>query len=131
MKVYVASKWEKRSIARRIMDRIEKSGHEIACDWTVHDGHERERYAIEDINGVRACDILFAYMDGDECYKGVMCEIGAAIALNKPVVVFGGTTSIFMDHPNVKKFTYSYDALNYILRGEWMNEKKSSNIDSQ
>lgn len=106
MKIYVAGKWEERQIIRKIHDSLVSGGHSITCDWTNHTEHSHAKdYAVEDIEGVKQCDLLIAYMYNEYAYKGVWAEIGAALVLDKPVIILGNmaNTGIFSHHPLVTK----------------------------
>ena len=102
-KIYVAGKWEDREEVKLLQTELIALGHEITCDWTIHELPEKEKYAIEDVEGVKACDGLIALMIYDYQYKGSIAEIGMAIALDKPVLVIGAMfdSSIFANHPLV------------------------------
>lgn len=104
--IYVAGKWEEREIIREIHKTLISMGHIITCDWTNHTEHGFSmKYAIEDIEGVKQCDFLIAYMKKEYTYKGVWVEIGGALVLNKPVLVIGdkGDSGIFINHPLVTR----------------------------
>lgn len=106
MFIYVAGKWEDRELIRKIHEELVSMGHTITCDWTNHTEHRHAvDYAIEDLEGVRQCDLLIAYMKKPYMYKGVWAEIGGALILNKPVLVIGdqGDSGIFINHPLVTR----------------------------
>lgn len=105
-KIYLAGKWEERKAAKLVMLDLEKEGHIITHDWTLHeDMNDAVDYAVEDIEGVKNADVLVVLAMKDYPYKGAYCEFGAALALNKPVFVFGGfmDSCIFINHPLVTK----------------------------
>jgi hypothetical protein len=56
MKVYVATKFERKHLARMTMRALESDGHEITYDWTSHDKStdfdECRRQAFNDMKGV-------------------------------------------------------------------------------
>ena len=107
MKVYVAGKWSERSKVRELMNAFELYGHEVTCDWTKHeDPCKSEEYSVEDINAIKECDVLIAYMpSANVFYKGAWVEIGAALALDKKVIIIGNkVSSVFLSHPNINYF---------------------------
>lgn len=73
--------------------------YDITHDWTKVEGIQttrtrpwQRRMAEMDIDGVMSADIVVAVMNEQQGavhgYRGTFCEIGCAIGLNKPVVVF-------------------------------------------
>lgn len=94
-KLYVAGKWyDKEKIQIKIRE-LEQLGHEITHNWTIceteyHSTDDRLRAnAIDDINGVKNADIVVVVMDDVKyTYRGTSHEVGAALALNKPVYLY-------------------------------------------
>ena len=109
MKVYIAGKWQDRGMVRIWHKILRNNGHEVTCDWTDHDypgggqEHLLAGYAQADIKGVQDCDLLIALFQQPHHYRGALVEVGAALALNKPVWVLGEAerSCIFMEHPLV------------------------------
>lgn len=96
MKVYLSTTSSNLPKARALMQRIRRAGHTITYDWTK--GFERERQmgllelgdrAEADIEGVRSADIVIVYMQPKMADKmtGAAVEIGAALALGKPLAI--------------------------------------------
>ena len=117
-KIYTASKiWHnKRWIALR------GQGFNIVSRWINFDCGTKENPSgakdlntVEKINlwkmcieDVQKCDLLIAYAEEGETHRGVLVEIGAALASNKPVYLIGtcasfkendGTSAVFTHHP--------------------------------
>lgn len=109
MKVYVAGKFEDRDIVRQVYRELKSKGHEITLDWTDHEHSkttsEQAKWAVEDIEGVKRCDVLIAVLISDYRYRGALIEIGAALALGKRVITLGRNenSSTFLYHPLVTK----------------------------
>ena len=111
MKIYIAGKWQERKNVRKCMEELVSMGHEITCDWTDHeygsDGviGDLSKFAEDDMEGVRSCDIVIALMTEGYHHKGSLCEMGGAIALGKRVYVIGNAADscIFINHPLTKK----------------------------
>lgn len=105
MKIFVAGKMEDADIIVDIMNDIEDSGHTVTCDWIDLAKRKvgRERYAVENIEGVRNCDMLIAYMVTEYIYRCQFAEIGMALIENKPVIIIGKMFEdcIFRHHPFV------------------------------
>lgn len=121
LNVYVAGKWEERVKVKEVMKHLESKGYYVTCDWTKHVAPERwkkgqgcfnadwaakgeKTYAMEDLQGVRDCDVLVACMwNPSILYKGAWIEIGIALGLNKRVIIIGtDITTVFLGLPNVK-----------------------------
>lgn len=117
MKLYIAGKWSEREEIKKIMEMFELRGHIITVDWTNHiHSTKSKEYAIEDIQGVKDCDVLIAYMKTPGIfYKGCWVEIGAALALDKRVIIIGHeVSSVFLGHPNIHVFNSKEEALSFI-----------------
>jgi hypothetical protein len=96
MKIYVASGFENKGNARKLMNKLESRGHIITRDWTVHEFPEgaspstldalRKVYGEEDIKGVFNCDMLVLLQPGAD---GSHTELGMAIGKSKRIVIIG------------------------------------------
>lgn len=113
MKFYVAGKYQERDCVRLVFKELEALGHIITVDWTNHDIYPNDAveqklglFAHDDIEGVREADAFIGCLLNDHVYKGLWCEMGAALALGKPVYLVGsaGDSCIFANHKLVKKF---------------------------
>ncbi len=119
MKFYIAASFDLKEEVKQLYALLESHGHEITKDWTDHIGtapEEREekrqlveRYAVEDIDGVRAADV-FVILSAGPVGTGRYIELGAAIQshLEKgipQIYVVGNDTahSLFYYHPSVKQ----------------------------
>jgi len=130
MKVYLAGKFadcngpmgEKR-------DSIIEQGHEITHDWMTFETPSRNHVykgvmATRDINGVAAADAVIIVMDDFEySYRGSFTELGAALALSKPVLMVspgnvedsaGFKTNVFWHHPSISYTSDWPDALKWL-----------------
>ena len=108
MKIYVAGKWEERVKIKCLMNELSTLGHTITADWTTHENipeHLELLCAIHDIYGVKQCELLIAIAEREHSYKGMLCEIGAALALEKDVIIVGHNidSCIFTKHPLCRK----------------------------
>ena len=114
MLVYVAGKWEDKERVRAVMEELIATGHRVTHDWTTEEGSDSytER-ALNDLRGVWFADALVIVAVNTELpYRGTLVELGAALALGKPVYVIGGkgwftsekdeTGMIFTSHPLVQ-----------------------------
>jgi hypothetical protein len=104
MRLYIATKFENREVARRFMQDMEAEGHHITYDWTVGLQVDASQ-AIADLNAVITCDALVFLAAEEYNYQGALIEIGAALGLGKPVYVIGTasvTKTLFFKHPLVR-----------------------------
>ena len=119
MKVYIASRFPDREKVRNVMELFRKNGHEITVDWTKHKAfgdkgfveNEKvaEKYAIEDIEGVRNSDV-FVLLTTADIGAGMHTELGVAILSNilfgKPRIFVVGehlNNCLFYFHPVVER----------------------------
>lgn len=88
--VYVGTSLHNASRAKSIIARFKDNNIEISYDWTFHgqvfDIDDLTYIAKAEINGVRNCDLFFMIQPGR---SGTHCELGIAIALNKPIIILG------------------------------------------
>ena len=112
MKVYVAARFEQAKEVEAIHDKLKRAGFEIVSDWTQHkdvdeaklDGLGKQAYAVSDLCGVKACEVLLLYhtVSGGQ---GKFVEFGAALALDKKCIIIhpvGVKDSIFFYLPDVE-----------------------------
>jgi len=115
MKIFVSAKWEDRERAKYVMEELTKLGHTITYDWTKYESDnptDLSMFALRDMGGVFDCDCLVVITIDDYSYRGLYCEVGAALVWWKPVYIIGnaGDRCIFWNHPCVRKIA-SIDAL--------------------
>ncbi len=117
-KFYVAGKWEDKANVKLIMNKLTDVGYEITCDWTNHTGKDEigklQEYAIYDIEGVKAADVVVVVATTSYDYRGgAIGEMTAAIALNKPVYLIGHAFDdcIFTNHPLVNRISCIEDLI--------------------
>jgi nucleoside 2-deoxyribosyltransferase len=75
----------------RLIDSLESSGHEVLS------AHRRESWGAKldppsialaaDLEGLRACELVIAY-SGNPPSPGVQLELGYAVAIERPLLVF-------------------------------------------
>ena len=98
MKVYVAARFYEKEIVLDTYKKLKKLGHIITADWTPHKNIKpysknpdiAKDYAIEDIVGVKDCDVFILIL-GDQAGTGTSSELGAAIMsqlLNKKPKIY-------------------------------------------
>jgi hypothetical protein len=109
--VYVAAKFEEAGLARSVMNILEDQGYDITHDWTDESveglsgtgvANLLQEAAVDDIQGVQSSDVV-VLLHNDKLW-GACWEAGAALGLNKPVIVIGAHLAperIFYWHPDV------------------------------
>lgn len=96
MKAYVGSALSNWEQARKTMSALRASGNEVTHDWTLgaeafYQGDLSEKavdIAKKCIEGVKECDFAFFLPLIDVPMQGMWAELGAALALDKPVIVY-------------------------------------------
>lgn len=139
MKVYVGAPLSHWPQARKTMSALHSMGHNVTHDWTLgaeayFAGDRSEKasdIASKCIDGVKACDFAFFLPSIDIAMQGVWCELGAALALAKPVIAYApflnghplnklgvddwmNSRGAFFQHPLVSLRQYYADALKFI-----------------
>lgn len=103
--VYVATKFENKKTAKEYMDLLKQAGHTISHDWANAEEVSRKQ-ALMDLRGVADCDVFVGIFDKELAYKGALVELGAALALGKPVYIIGEWSGIheciFFRHPGIR-----------------------------
>jgi hypothetical protein len=105
---YVASGYTlRRSVEfRRALQVVQELGYLLSYRWWENEESTTEK-AMEDLVGVMRADILVVVMPyANFIYRGTWVEIGAALALNKPVYIVGDVPDsqcIFFLLPNVHR----------------------------
>lgn len=117
MKVYVAGKAGAVAQlgARAVIDNVIEAGHKVTLDWTVY-GNRTElgprraaELAQQMLAAVEEADVLVLArgqmpQPGQETVEplGAYIEVGAALAMGKPVLALPGRTSLFWHLPQVQ-----------------------------
>lgn len=111
-KAYIATSLDRAAEHNLVRDALARLGIGCTYDWTEHgsvyaEGMARvEQVAMLEIGGVLKADVVVVLLPGG---KGTHVELGAAIAADKPVVLYsqdpevilGPKTCAFYHHPNV------------------------------
>lgn len=73
---------------------------------------------MEDLKGVRDCDVLVAYMpDNSIFYKGAWIEVGIALGLDKKVIIIGkDITTVFLSLESVVVVSSKEEALEIVSK---------------
>ena len=79
---------------KKIADMLEEAGHEIYFPWRDEGVIFEDQSTLQDskktfdtdVEHIRWCDCMIAYIDGDD--PGTAVETGIAYALNKPIALY-------------------------------------------
>lgn len=126
MKVYVAGGSDERdTVAQPMIDRLRAAGVEITHDWTRCEGYERDsataeraEWARQDLEGVRAADIVWMMVPAERS-TGASAEFGAALALRKRVIVSGPQARGSIFFLLAEHFRTHEEAFTEITAGSW------------
>lgn len=118
MRVYIASKLNNIPRVRLLSEMLRARGHSLTYDWTVNGPAYKESASVAENNrtmrgvaeaelgGIALADAVIVLLPGG---RGTHVEIGAALALNKPVLIVGsesdhypGLPCAFYRHPFVR-----------------------------
>lgn len=127
MKYYIATSLERKDAHNTVRDALNKLGHQISYDWTIHGSVkntsvERLRevgYSM--INAIKDSDFIVVLLPGG---RGTHTELGASLAYNKPIFLhtfdskflqLGDDTCAFYFQNQVTSLKCSFDEfVNYI-----------------
>ena len=139
LKVYIAGSWTERERVREYMHELlhrESLQPEITHNWTraeVDDIEIRNRAAnrkcaSQDIDGVKNADVVIVLIENPKyAYRGTSCEIGCALGLEKPVLVYHPLkksymmTNLFLFHPLVEIFSDFEKLVEKLENFPWKN----------
>ena len=107
---YLATRKDRAAQAEVVVERLKAHGWQRTFAWTNQDDARSEGYAdtaLAELAGVREADVLIVLLPGG---YGTHVEIGAALALGKPVILHASDRKIletpypcvFHYHPGVK-----------------------------
>lgn len=127
MKFYIATTLSNAARAQQVRDRLTAAGHRCVYDWTTHGavGHlgreALENVAVQEMLGVLTADVLIVLLPGG---KGTHAELGMAIAMGKPIIIWDETGEAL----NVDDKTCSFYWLPFIKQ-RFSGELHSEAID--
>ncbi len=117
MKIYIATRFERREEVSKLFQILKENGHEVSGDWTTHkpikpffeeNKELSEEYSIEDIEAVKDSDVFILLSDAGG--TGMYVELGVAILSNinlgRPKIYIVGehnTRNMFFFHPSVNR----------------------------
>lgn len=120
MNIYIAARFSRRHEANELANYLKGFGYEICSRWVLPDSDhikpagiseqaadkERQRFALEDVEDVIACDWMISLMEKprNDGRGGRHVEFGIAIGLNKALTIIGPKETVFHHLPGVEHF---------------------------
>lgn len=111
LRFYIGTGWENRELAREVAAKLQSAGWKQTYDWTHHtEDDDRKKIAIVELGAIQRADIVIILLPGG---RGTHIELGAALAIGKPVVIWAEDTDAlwknerycpYYDHPNIFLF---------------------------
>lgn len=107
MKFYLATKLENRALAKKVIAELRSWGWEPSYDWTVHgsvSGEGAQRLievSSSELCAIASADLVIVLLPGG---RGTHVELGAALALDKMVVIWAPETTLLKDDANTCVF---------------------------
>ena len=119
MRFYVAGKFENIRTIRQVQEMLIATGHHISFDWTIYQIGTLSDQAKLDMEGVRVADVYIGVFLRNLSYRGALAELGAALALNKRVIIIGhgADRCLFTYHPTVERFERLCDFEGFVKQG--------------
>lgn len=120
LKVYIAAPFPLKSEAVVVKALLEGAGYEVTSTWLrVDDMPDTDAAARLDLADVQRADVLVAMNPAGWETRGTggrHAELGAALILDKPVVLLGERTNVFHHHSNVEVAKTRAEALVLLVR---------------
>jgi len=119
---YLATQKDSSARAAPLLDALKAQGWVRTFAWTGDelDPHRHADIAVAELTGVREADVLIVLLPGG---RGTHVEIGAALALGKPVILHAPNYDtlkkpypcVFHYHPSVKLLVSEVLDVNAVL----------------
>ena len=120
MKIYIAARFSRRPECNELAHKLMALGHTITSRWVKPDSDhvaptglsqqaadkERERFAVEDLEDVIACDAMVSLMEEprNNSRGGRHVEFGIAVGLKKMLFVIGPRETVFHHLPQLAHY---------------------------
>lgn len=131
MNFYIAARFSRRHEANSIANFLQEMGHTITSRWALPGSNhimpagmsaqasdaERTRFATEDCEDVRACDVVVSLMEEPRSNGrgGRHVEFGYALGLGKKLMIIGPRETVFHHLPDVMHFETKTHLVAYML----------------
>lgn len=120
LNVYIAAPFPLKCEAVALKAVLEGLGHSVTSTWLrIDDMPDTDAAARLDLSDVARADVLLALNPFGWEVKGTggrHAELGAALILDKPVVLLGVRSNVFHHHSNVEVAAHRAEALTILTR---------------
>jgi nucleoside 2-deoxyribosyltransferase len=134
LQFYLAGKWDDHVLLETKVTQLEReTEYAVSHAWMRKNvGLSKHFDAVSDIQGVQRCDVFIAvFTDIAYPYRGTFTELGAALALQKLVIVVSPIrsehetsasfrTNVFFHHPSIHHVT-TWDEVLHLMGARDMN----------
>jgi hypothetical protein len=134
MKVFIAAAYARRDECRVYKAALEAVGHQVSSSWLdttglgslVESEEYRVRWALKDLQEVRACDVLISFTEPPKTSvsSGRHAELGVCLNMGRRLIVVGYRENIFHWLPCIE-FYASWEAALVALSCEGDAERGS------
>jgi nucleoside 2-deoxyribosyltransferase len=101
--IHVATSFENRTVARRVMRLLEAGDFAVARDWTVFENHQHlDSDRLRQQAMARADAVVVLLPAG----RSTHVELGMAIGMGKPVLLFAGSEAVLHNHADNRVCSY-------------------------
>lgn len=117
MIVYIAAPYQTLVMMHYLRRTLISAGFDVNASWLNEDPENislQPEYAVRDMQDISEADVVVVYNPPEWTNKGAggrHVELGIALALKKPVIVFGGVSNIFHLAPGVELAVDTFDVL--------------------
>lgn len=125
MRIYLAGRFSRRDEFISYIPLLEADGHTNGSRWLTEEtdstqravtDQQRENWAVMEMQDIAKCHVLIAFTEEPGVEGGARggrhVEFGAAIAMEKPVVIVGPRENLFHYLPGIPQFDTIQKALN-------------------
>lgn len=106
--IFVSGKYNDMFYISNRINELKKLGYNVTHDWTKHKDDTFINKAVNDINGVKNCDVHVVIITDDSyAYRGTFTEIGCSLGLDKKIIIVCPydkplcSNVPFFHHPNI------------------------------
>jgi hypothetical protein len=111
---YLAARFSRRFELQGFRADLLRIGHSVTSRWIdQRDDSDEPNCAARDIEDIDTADVLILFTEAPRCPTrgGRLVEYGIALGQRKPAIVIGPAENVFIDLPEVKRFSGWSDAL--------------------